>query len=194
MKEFPLKVANSGPHGSIEDKDGNIFFTAINQHYIGKLNPKTGEITEYQVPMPGRSPHTPIFDQKGMMWFTMQSGHVGRLNPATGEIKIQATPSQGTYPYGIQINSKGEPWYVDFRGPRVAKVDPNTMQITEYTLPNADARPRRIALTPDDVVWYTDFAHSLVIFVVGRTDVRTLWHRVDRQHPVVQRIEREAEH
>ena len=58
---------------------------------------------------------------------------------------------------------------MDFRGPRVAKVDPNTMQITEYTLPNADARPRRIALTPDDVVWYTDFARGYL----GRFDPTT---------------------
>jgi virginiamycin B lyase len=61
------------------------------------------------------------------------------------------------------------PWYVDFRGNRVASVDPVTMQIKEYTLPNPDARPRRIALTPDDVVWYTDYARGYL----GRFDPAT---------------------
>ena len=51
-------------------------------HYIGKLDPSTGAVTEYPLPDPkARGPHTPIFDQKGTLWFTLQSGMVGRLTP-----------------------------------------------------------------------------------------------------------------
>ena len=167
--EFPIKTPRSGPHGLVEDKAGNIWFTANQSTYVGKLDPKTGEVTEYTLPQGARGPHTPIFDQKGTLFFTLQSGHVGRIIPSTGEMKVSATPSSGTYPYGIQVNSKGVPWYVDFRGNRVGSIDPVTMQIKEYTLPNADARPRRIVLTPDDVVWYTDFARGYL----GRFDPAT---------------------
>ena len=102
------------------------------------------------LPDGARGPHTPIFDQSGTLWFTLQSGMVGRLVPETG----------------VQVNSHGVPWYVDFRGNRVGSIDPETMEITEYTLPSADARPRRLALTPDDVVWYTDFTRGYL----GRFD------------------------
>ena len=75
LKEFPLKTADSGPHGLVEDASGTIWFTAITKNYIGRLNPKTGEITEYPLTQPGaRGPHTPIFDQKGTLFFTLQSG------------------------------------------------------------------------------------------------------------------------
>ena len=172
MKEFPVPPG-SNPHGLIEDRNGNIFFTAINGHYIGKLDPKTGMVAQYKVAEANpdsRNPHTPIMDQRGSVWFTMQSGHVGRLIPESGEMKIVAPPSgRNSYPYGIQINSQGVPWYVDFRGNRIASVDPISMTIKEYTLPNADARPRRLALTPDDVVWYTDFARGYL----GRFDPKT---------------------
>ncbi|MGH2399852.1 MAG: virginiamycin B lyase family protein [bacterium] len=168
IKEFP--VGKATPHGLVEDREGNIWYTGINIQVIGKLNPRTGEVTEYPMPIPeARGPHTPIFDQKGMLWFTLQSGHVGRVNPATGEVKISKSPTDNTYPYGIQVNSKGVPWYVDFRGPRVASVDPVTMQITEYPLPNAEARPRRIAITPDDAIWYTDYPRGYI----GRFDPAT---------------------
>ena len=169
MKEYPLKTPDSGPHGLVQDKAGNIWFTGINKNYIGKLDPKTGSVTEYPLPEGARGPHTPIFVQKGTLFFTIQSGMVGRLVPQTGDMKVVPTPSMNTYPYGIQVNSKGVPWYVDFRGNRVASVDPVTMQIKEYTLPNPDARPRRIALTPDDVVWYTDYARGYL----GRFDPAT---------------------
>jgi virginiamycin B lyase len=161
MKEFP--TGKGTPHGLIEDRDGNIWYTGINIGVIGKLDPKTGQYTEYPMPIPeARGPHTPIFDQKGILWFTLQSGHVGRLDPATGQVRVQKTPTDGTYPYGIQVNSKGVPWYVDFRGPRLGSVDPVTMQITEYTLPNPASRPRRIEITPDDVIWYTDFPRGYI--------------------------------
>jgi virginiamycin B lyase len=162
IKEFPLS-AGAGPHGLVEDKDGNIWYTGIFKHHVGKLDPKTGKVTEYAMPDPkARSPHTPIFDAKGNLWFTLQSGMVGRIVPATGEVKVvpTPTPSANTYPYGIQVNSKGVPWYVDFRGPRLGTVDPNTMAIKEITLPHAESRPRRIALTPDDKVWYTDYTRG----------------------------------
>jgi virginiamycin B lyase len=173
MKEFPLP-SGSGPHGLVEDRDGNVWFTGIDAGYVGKLDPKTGNVTQFPVQKAepaSRGPHTPIFDQKGTLWFTLQSGHVGRLIPSTGEMKIVPAPSGAgaTYPYGIQVNSQGIPWYVDFRGPRLASVDPTTMAIKEITLPNADARPRRIAITPDDVVWYTDYARGYL----GRYDPKT---------------------
>jgi virginiamycin B lyase len=116
-----------------------------------------------------RGPHTPIFDQKGILWFTLQSGMVGRVIPETAEVKVASTPSSNTYPYGIQVNSKGVPWYVDFRGNRLGSIDPVTMQVHEYVLPDPEARPRRIAITPDDVVWYTDYARGYL----GRFDPKT---------------------
>jgi virginiamycin B lyase len=169
MKEFPLDTPNSGPHGLVEDRDGNVWYTGINVHELGKVDPKTGAVTEYKVPEPGRNPHTPIFDQKGMLFFTMQNGHVGRLNPANGEFKIVKSPSDPSYPYGIQVDSKNLVWYVDFRQPKLASVDANTMEIKEYTLPRADARPRRLAISADDAVWYTDFP----LGYIGRFDPKT---------------------
>ncbi len=174
LTEYPLKTPGSGPHGLVEDNAGNIWFTGISKNYIGKLDAKTGAMTEYPTAMTdphARGPHTPIFDHQGTLWFTMQSGHVGRLSPATGEMQIVAAPSGAgtTYPYGIQVNAQGVPWYVDFRGNRIASIEPKTMTIKEIALPSADARPRRLAITADDAVWYTDFARGSL----GRYDPQT---------------------
>jgi virginiamycin B lyase len=174
LKEFPIKRPGSAPHGLVEDKAGNIFFTAISGNYIGKMDPKTGEVTEYptaKADPAARGPHTPIFDQKGTLWFTMQSGHVGRLIPSTGEMKIVASPTGPgkSYPYGIQVDSKGIPWYVDFRINKLASIDPETMAIKEVTLPSAASRPRRIAITADDTIWYADYALGMI----GRYDPKS---------------------
>jgi virginiamycin B lyase len=175
IKEFALP-AGSQPHGLVEDRQGNIWYTGIAKNVIGRFDPKTNQVTEYPVQKTeptSRGPHTPIFDQKGNLWFTMQSGHVGRLVPSTGEMKIVAAPSNQpgapTYPYGIQIAADGTAWYVDFRGPRIASVNPTTMEIKEITLEHADARPRRIAIAADGAIWWTDFPRG----TIGRYDPKT---------------------
>lgn len=184
FKEYPLKTLNSVPHGLVADKENNIWFTGMHGGYIGKLDPKTGEITEYHMPDPppnvGRripsgertlDPHTPIFDQKGFLWFTMQqSNRVGRLDPKTGEVQIAAMPgSARTDPYGIVVNSKGVPYFANWRSNRLGSVDPQTMKITEHVISFEDARPRRIAVTPDDMIWYGDDARG----ILGRFDPKT---------------------
>ena len=45
------------------------------KHHPGSSIPKTGAVTKYTMPDPAAGgPHTPIFDQKGTLWFTMQQG------------------------------------------------------------------------------------------------------------------------
>src|SRR5262249_56587876 len=119
-------------------------------------------VTEYPMPDPAaRDPHTPLFDSKGMLWFTLQQANmVGKLNPQTGEIKLVTMPSARSLPYGMVINSAGVPVLVEFGANRVASLDPNTMAIREYPLPNAQSRPRRIAITSDDVIWYSDYSRG----------------------------------
>src|SRR3970040_2955887 len=69
IKEFPLKNPRSGPHGLVADAEGRIWYTGNFAAHIGRLNPRTGEVTEYRMPDPrARDPHTPVFDQKGILW------------------------------------------------------------------------------------------------------------------------------
>jgi virginiamycin B lyase len=170
IREWLLPSLGSRPHDPLAADDGSVWWTGQWSTVLGRLDPTTGDVTQYPVTDDGaRGPHTPIFDQDGTLWFTLQSGMVGRLLPETGEMTIVTTPSDDTYPYGIVVSSVGVPWYVDFRGNRLASVDPQTMEIQEHVLPSPDARPRRIAITPDDVLWYTDYARGYL----GRFDPTT---------------------
>ena len=62
-----------------------------------------------------RDPHTAVFDQKGTLWFTVQSGNmVGRFTPSNGELTLPKSPTPQSLPYGIVVSSKGVPFYVEF--------------------------------------------------------------------------------
>ena len=173
-REYVLDTPNSGPHGIVEDAEGNVWYTGINVQEVGKVNPRTGEVTEYKLNNPdARGPHTPMFDRNGILFFTIQNGYVGRLNTKSGEMKIVPSPTQAagqpSYPYGIRVDSNNLLWYVDYRQPKLASVNADTMEIKEYTLPRADARPRRIGITADNMIWYADFPMGYI----GRLDPKT---------------------
>jgi virginiamycin B lyase len=169
-KEFPLPTPNSGPHGITSDAEGNIWYTGNTAAHIGKLDAKTGKVTEYKMPDPAaRDPHTLIFDKQGTLWFTVQGGNfVGKLDPKSGAVTLAKAPTANSRPYGIVIMSDGTPVFDLFGTNKIGTIDPKTMAITEYVLPEG-ARPRRIAVDQQDIVWYTDYQRGYL----GRLDIRT---------------------
>jgi virginiamycin B lyase len=96
------KGKTRGPHGLVADKEGNIWFTANFGGYIGKLDPRTGKVTQYKMPDESvDDPHTAAFDAHGILWFTAQGGNaVGRLDPRTGKIELNKVPTESALPYG----------------------------------------------------------------------------------------------
>ena len=124
--EAALRPARPG-----RGRAGNIWFTGeLRAPTSASSIRRPASVTEYPMPEGVRGPHTPIFDQKGTLFFTLQSGHVGRLMPATGEIKVSKTPSDEhlsvRHPGELEGRARGT---CDFRGNRIGSVDPVTMAI-----------------------------------------------------------------
>ena len=100
-------------------------------------------------------PHTPVFDQKGTLWFTVQEGNfVGRLDPQTGVIKLKPSPTPNSVPYGIAVTSKGIPFFCEFGTNKLATINPNTViaqtvrdvgfnQVFYFAIGGGTATPRR---------------------------------------------------
>jgi virginiamycin B lyase len=99
IKEYALKTPHSGPHGLIEDRDGNIWYTGNTGSLMGKLDPRTGAVTEYKTPEPG-DPHTLIFDKSGILWFTMQNTNRPVLS---GEGRGALTPESSVLSHQVAV-------------------------------------------------------------------------------------------
>ena len=170
IKEYLLKTEGSGPHGLVADERGNIWFLGSFQGIHGQARSADGRSDGVQDAGPrARDPHTPVFDLRGILWFTVESGNlVGQLDPKTGEVKLKEVPTPKAVPYGIVVSSKGIPYFCEFGTNKLASVNPTTMEITEYTLP-AGAHPRRLAITSDGVIYYTDYARGYL----GRFETET---------------------
>jgi streptogramin lyase len=122
-------------HDAALDNDGNVWYTSHKTRYVGKLDPKTGIVTDYTLPMtPGAMPgtHHQVIDKKGIAWISENWAHqLNRLDPKTGEVKqvrIESkTPINAPSFGNFTLDAEGYVW--DGRASRIVKMDPNTGEV-----------------------------------------------------------------
>jgi streptogramin lyase/mono/diheme cytochrome c family protein len=135
VTEYELPQAFLTPHDVAGDSKGNIWFTSHKSRFIGKLDPLTGIVTEYTVPLtPGAMPgtHRITVDKNDIVWFSEPWAHVlDRLDPRTG--KITRLPIEVPEPLNVAgfsnfaLAPDGFIW--DNQDNNVRKIDPETGKI-----------------------------------------------------------------
>jgi len=105
VTEYELPRTLLAPHDVHGDSKGNVWYTPHRSPYVGKLDPRTGQVTEYRVPTtPGALPgtHRVWVDQNDIVWTSENWAHnLNRLDPATGQWR------QFHMETGIPTNSPG---------------------------------------------------------------------------------------
>src|SRR6202035_3273072 len=90
VTEYELPQALLALHDAQGDSKENIGFSSHKTDVVGKLDPKTGIVTEYTIPltpkaMPGT--HAVRIDKNDIPWFSENWGHnLDRLDPQTGKV------------------------------------------------------------------------------------------------------------
>jgi virginiamycin B lyase len=86
FEEWRVPTLGQRSRDPVEAADGSIWWAGQWGNLIGRIDPATGEMTEYPLPA-GAMPHSVTFDDAGNVWYTgNKNGTVGMLDPETGEI------------------------------------------------------------------------------------------------------------
>ena len=172
LKSYPLANTNAGVGTIKVAPNGDVWFTEGNAPGIGKINPTTGQETDYQLPPSSRSltPTFIVLDGNGNAWFNeadysdATGGKLGRLGP-DGKITEWSVPTVGAELEEIALDSKGNLWFAEQGNSsfnpvanKVGKLDPVNGTITEYTSPTPNSRPAGIVVASDDTVWFSEHA------------------------------------
>jgi DNA-binding beta-propeller fold protein YncE len=119
--------------------------------------------TEFGPPSGGRptawdGQEDPLTGLGGHVWVAtcswgMGANKVYRLDGDTGAILAEG-PAPGGCPYGGAVDGGGDFWYVNnFTGPRVVKVDKETLQTTEYPMGGIGTCHYGMAVDSDGRIW-----------------------------------------
>jgi virginiamycin B lyase len=156
VEEFPVpEQVTAGVHSAFPAPDGTVWFTEFALNKIGKWDPRTKEMTEYQdtgdVPNERPSKHTIRLDRQGKVWIT--GSPLTRFDPETGKFfHFNEVPSS----YGIAFDKEGNVWFAVLKPDgNIGRVDTKTLKVSQWA-PPTKGMPQRIQVDSRGFVWFTE--------------------------------------
>jgi virginiamycin B lyase len=129
------------PHDPTIGGDGLPWYTGYRSNVLGRLNPGTGAITEFPLPIPNSLPHGLVADADGNIWYTASgSAMIGKLDPKSGHVTEYPMPDRAAAdPHTPVFDQKGILWFTVQNSNFVGRLDPATKVITlrRVSIPNA---------------------------------------------------------
>ena len=99
ITEYDLPRKQVQPHDVVVDSDGIIWFSHFGEQFLGKMDPKTGKVWEYPIPMIKAGFPVGTLDLKtdkaGNLWVGMMyQGGVARFDKKTETFKVWSIPKE----------------------------------------------------------------------------------------------------
>jgi virginiamycin B lyase len=150
FKEWQVPTLGQRSRDPVEAADGSIWWAGQWGNLIGRIDPATGEMTEYPLPE-GAMPHTVLLDDVGDVWYTgNKNGTIGRLDPDTGEITEYKMPDPAAKdPHTAVFDDDGILWFTLQQSNMIGRLDPASGEVRLVTAPTPDSRPYGIKIDED---------------------------------------------
>ena len=149
---------DSSPHGVIVGPDGAPWITDGGLNAIVHVDPKTRRVRTFPLPASAgyAKLNTAVFDRRGVLWFTGQSGIYGRLDPKIGKVRVFRAP-RGQGPYGITVTPSGDVYYASLAGGYLGKVDVLRSTVRVLNPPTRGQGARRAWSDSKGRVWVSEW-------------------------------------
>jgi streptogramin lyase len=144
------------PYGIDVAPDGGVWFSQLNEHRIGRVDPESFEIEMLETPFP--APRRLRFDADGRLWIPSFSGSlVARFDPATREFRsfeLPIEPRGSETPYALHVDRRRDlVWICGTNSDTLIRFEPGPERFTVYPLPTRVTYTREISFDPQGRVW-----------------------------------------
>jgi virginiamycin B lyase len=177
ITQYDLPREDCQPHDAAVDQEGMVWYQDFGQGFIGRLNPRTGQVKEWT--LPALKPYPPFaeggldvkIDREGNPWFAIQRGAaLLRFDKKTEKMTVWSAPGPhdlGTTIAQIAISPFVDTGWVWFRGEKFFGLDLKTNTIAKtYDIPGG---AYGIEATADGNVIFFSMGKG----IVGELDTKT---------------------
>ena len=186
ITEYDMPRPTAEPHDVIVDKDGIVWYSDFGTGVVGKMDPKTGKVTDYKLPVIKKG--FPVgtldlqFDPQGDVWTTMMAqGGIAKIERATGKVIAYPVPDAWQKDT-TQINrfqtensaADGKFWVRDSNGNKVYRFDPKAEKwedVGSHRVPDTNELVRHYGVIADQKndLWLLDYGAA----GIGKVDSKT---------------------
>ena len=154
FEDWIVPTLGQRPRDPVEGPDGSIWWVGQWADILGRIEPKTGEMREFALPV-GAKPHSVEIGPNGGVWYTgNKNATIGRLNPETHEITEFAMPDEAARdPHTHVFDADGILWFSLQRSNMIGRLDPRTGEIRTVRAPTPGSRPYGVKVASDGAVW-----------------------------------------
>jgi len=187
--EYDLPQRSRQPHDVIVDSRGLAWYASFGEQILGKLDPKTGVVTEYPIPLLKPKMPTGIlavrFDEDENVWMGMQfQGGVAKFDRKTETFQTWSLPPELNGDH-VQINQvsadhhkvDGKVWLQDAGTYTVMRLDPASGKFEVYE-PFKIPRPNIYDVISDaqNNVYFTVFGRENIGRIDAKTGAISVWN------------------
>jgi streptogramin lyase len=191
ITQYDLPRRETMPHDVVVDAKGMVWYTDFGKQYVGRLDPKTAQVSEFQVPV--LKPGFPLgmleidSDKAGDIWLGMMlQGGIARFNPAAEKFTTWTLPkgvdndaSQIAMVMPVHDDVDGKVWTNDAGSHMVHRLDISTGKIETFD-PYQDLRTGPSGYAQGNTVYgVVSDSHNNAFFMdfgkesVGTIDAKT---------------------
>jgi len=112
IKEFPLPDPAARPRRIAIDDQDIIWYTDFARGFLGRLDPKTGKVSEFPSPSGPKSEPYGIVFTKGALWYNesfAKPNTIVRFDPKTEKFQSWAIPGGGDIVRNMSVTTDGNP-------------------------------------------------------------------------------------
>jgi streptogramin lyase len=144
------------PYGIDIAPDGGVWFSQLNLHRLGRIDPDTFEVEMIDTPF--SAPRRLRFDSQGQLWIPgFSSSLVARFDPKTRAFKEYAIPIEplgSETPYALHVDRKTDTvWICGTNSDSLIRFEPKREKFTVYPLPTRVTYTREIDFDAEGRVW-----------------------------------------
>jgi virginiamycin B lyase len=162
MQDYPVpNIGTAGVHSAVPAPDGSVWLAEQGTNKLGRWDPSTKKITEYQDEYlagkegteDGGSKHTVRIEPSGVVWAS--GGMLSRFDPETG--KFMHFAKDDGYVYDVKLDKNNDLWFTSPFANKIGRVDRKTLKVTQWIVPTAGAHPRRMEVGPDGMIYAGEY-------------------------------------
>jgi virginiamycin B lyase len=186
--EYDLPKRTRQPHDVIVDSHGFAWYASFGEQILGKVDPRTGVVTEYDVPLLKPKMPTGIlaarFDEDENVWLGMQfQGGIAKFDRTTEKFQTWSLPPELNGDH-VQINQvsadhhkvDGKVWLQDAGTYNVLRLDPASGKFEVFE-PFKIPRPNIYDVISDaqNNVYFTVFGREQIGRIDAKTGAISMW-------------------